>query len=177
MYLPLVEDPIDELWDELHPPRPHEIRPLPEGTHVDPIREIDGLFLRSEIHLVLAWTWADLGKALDRLRAMTPPRVTVDKLTSHLPILLLGNEHWTVIQEGLEKLPGRNRQAFIGTMNTFVIDCFGFSSLEDVQERILFADGSARFSRMGRGSADEFFEAYKTGIQHTSEILRTMGIW
>ncbi len=177
------EDPLDEFWDELHPPRrthpfAGELVPFPKGAAVDPIKEIDDLDLTAEAHLVLAWTWLDLGKALDRLRVKTHPRATIDTLTSHLPCMLLGNDHWVNIQKGLDDLLASERQAFIGTMNTFVIDCFYFTSAVDVQRRILFvAPISARLFRMNDDAADRFYQSYNTGISHVSEIIRIAGLW
>jgi hypothetical protein len=62
-------------------------------------------------------------------------------------------------------------------MDCFVIDCFWFVSGEDVQSRVLFCDPSGTLSRMSEEDADAFYRAYDVGIEHTSEILRSKGLW
>ncbi len=82
-----------------------------------------------------------------------------------------------MIERDLGNLLASDKQAFIGTMNTFVIDTFYFHSAEDFQSRFLLAEEGGHVRRISEEQADAFHRAYETGVQHVSEIIRSDGLW
>jgi AAA domain, putative AbiEii toxin, Type IV TA system len=76
------------------------------------------------------------------------------------------------------------RQAFLTSQNPLLLDHLEFSSAQDVQEALILCersrdpDGSKLIWRNPTDAeANEFFEAYETGIQRVSDILINKGLW
>ncbi len=172
----MSNDAIDELWNVLHP-RPRNVSAGVSDLPVEPISKVSGLPLVKGVHLVLAQNHRDLCDAVDEIRAVIPKRYSIATLESDIPCLIYGDDHWKVIEYKLEGLFESKKQAFIGTMNTFAIDCFYFESAADVRDRLLFAGKRGHLWSMSEIEAEAFYQSYKVGIQHTSEVLRTGGWW
>jgi AAA domain, putative AbiEii toxin, Type IV TA system len=78
----------------------------------------------------------------------------------------------------------KDRQCFLTSQNPLLLDYLSFDSAEEVQRTFLLCDRRREGKRtqlvwqhMDSESADSFFRAYRAGVQHVSEILRTKGLW
>lgn len=74
------------------------------------------------------------------------------------------------------------RQAFLTSQNPLLFDYLEFSSTEDVERAFVLCSVDHDTDRMtwrnaSPDEAERFLKAYDVGIQHISEILRTMGLW
>ena len=168
----------EEVWDDLYKPptQPPRTTVPPEKRY---ITGIDSHSFRKDVHLILSRQTKDLHDAVHRLRrVMRYEGFTCELLGDDVPCLFyLGAAHWSVIQSDMSDIQKSGKQAFIATMNTFAIDQFYFKSREDARNRILHAGTGGALRRMSPGDADDFFVAYRVGAQHTSEVLRTKGLW
>lgn len=77
-----------------------------------------------------------------------------------------------------------DRQAFLASQNPLLLDEIDLSSIEDVERSFILcrcdtSSGKERlhWTNMSRYDAERFYEAYKVGLQHVSEILRTKRLW
>jgi energy-coupling factor transporter ATP-binding protein EcfA2 len=77
-----------------------------------------------------------------------------------------------------------DRQAFLTSQNPLLLDYLSFDSIEQVKETFILCrprnDGSRKrmiWRNMTDDEADMFYRAYKVGIEHVGEILRTRGLW
>lgn len=77
------------------------------------------------------------------------------------------------------------RQAFLSSQSPLLMDFLGFDSVEDVRRTFVLCDvvedpngfESLRWRALTDEEATEFYDAYRVGIQHVSEILRDRGLW
>jgi energy-coupling factor transporter ATP-binding protein EcfA2 len=76
------------------------------------------------------------------------------------------------------------RQAFLTSQNPLLLDYLAFDSVEQVKETFILCrtepDGDRDrmiWRNMNDDEADMFFRAYKVGVEHVGEILRTRGLW
>jgi energy-coupling factor transporter ATP-binding protein EcfA2 len=106
--------------------------------------------------------------------AVNPRTVIADELVDGL--------HHRWIQECIEAID--DRQAFLASQNPLLFDYLEFESPAEVRSsftlcRLEMREGAERmlWSNMTEYEADRFFEAYKVGIQHVSEILVDKGLW
>lgn len=78
-----------------------------------------------------------------------------------------------------------SRQAFLSSQSPLLVDFLGFDSVEDVRRTFVLCDvaddpdgfESLRWRALTDEEASEFYDAYRVGIQHVSEILRDRGLW
>jgi energy-coupling factor transporter ATP-binding protein EcfA2 len=77
-----------------------------------------------------------------------------------------------------------DRQAFLTSQNPLLLDYLSFESVEQVKETFILCrtepDGDRDkmiWRNMTDDEADMFYSAYKVGIEHVGEILRTRGLW
>jgi hypothetical protein len=77
-----------------------------------------------------------------------------------------------------------DRQAFLTSQNPLLLDYLSFESVEQVKETFILCrtepDGDRDkmiWRNMTDDEADMFYPAYKVGIEHVGEILRTRGLW
>lgn len=77
-----------------------------------------------------------------------------------------------------------DRQAFLTSQNPLLFDCLGFSSPEEVSQQFITCEMQLidkryelRWGNLALDDAKRFFDAYRAGIQHVGEILRTKGLW
>lgn len=88
-----------------------------------------------------------------------------------------GNDfHYKIIESKLDEMFKSKHTIFLTTMNPYVIDCFHFENEKEVQSRLLFMKDKY-INVLSDEEANYFFQAYKTGIQYVSEILKTQGYW
>jgi hypothetical protein len=92
---------------------------------------------------------------------------------------LVNGMHHEWIQHCTDKM--LQQQAFLSSQNPLLFDFMSFESAEDAAQRFVACslDDQGRFvwRNLTPEDAAEFFQAYQTGIQHVSEILRTRGYW
>lgn len=95
---------------------------------------------------------------------------------------LVDGLHHSWIVEAIEAIG--DRQAFLASQNPLLLDYLEFDSAAKVRESFvqcrLKKDKKGErmiWSNMSEYDADRFFDAYKVGLQHVSEILRTKGLW
>ena len=77
-----------------------------------------------------------------------------------------------------------DRQAFLTSQNPLLLDYLSFESVEQVKDSIIvcrteIVDGKEEmvWRNLTEDEADMFFSAYRVGIEHVGEILRTRGLW
>ncbi len=77
-----------------------------------------------------------------------------------------------------------DRQAFLTSQNPLLLDYLVFDSVQQVKETFILCrsetiDGRDKMSwrNLTDDEADMFYSAYKVGIEHVGEILRTRGLW
>jgi ABC-type lipoprotein export system ATPase subunit len=101
----------------------------------------------------------------------TPSLIIADELVNGM------HHEWIV--ECLKLM--RDSQAFLSSQNPLLFDFMTFESAEEVANRFIICelDEQHRFvwRNMSEPDAIEFYETYKAGLQHVSEILRTRGYW
>jgi energy-coupling factor transporter ATP-binding protein EcfA2 len=101
----------------------------------------------------------------------TPDLILADELVNGM--------HHEWISECLRLM--QNSQAFLSSQNPLLFDFLTFESPEEVANRFVICelDEQHRFvwRNMSKSDAVEFYETYKTELQHVSEILRTRGYW
>jgi energy-coupling factor transporter ATP-binding protein EcfA2 len=95
---------------------------------------------------------------------------------------LVNGMHHEWIEACLEDLG--ERQAFLTSQNPLLLDYLGFESSEEVRSSFVLCTSQLqggreqlRWENMTPEDAEGFFQAYRVGIQHVSEILRTRGLW
>jgi len=120
---------IDDMWDLLHTPSPAPPRTSGKIEHIQCFR---GLRLEPKPHLVLGTTIEGLRFAIEKLWWEIDAFSLEKEITGPLPCLIYPQKHWQEIQQELAYIQASLSQAFIGTMDCFVIDCFYFHSAEDV---------------------------------------------
>ncbi|HEY4117727.1 MAG TPA: AAA family ATPase [Byssovorax sp.] len=102
---------------------------------------------------------------------LNPHIIVADELVNGL--------HHNWIQACLAVLVGK--QAFLTSQNPLLIDYLEFDSVEQVKRTFILCDVDAQqrfvWRNMDDDEAASFFAAYKVGIQHVGEILRTKGFW
>jgi ABC-type molybdenum transport system ATPase subunit/photorepair protein PhrA len=106
--------------------------------------------------------------------AANPDILVVDELVNGL--------HHEWISACLKEMEGR--QCFLTSQNPLLLDHLTFSSAEEVRQTFIQCRrekgehrSQLRWQHMDEASAEAFFRAYKVGIQHVGEILRTKGLW
>ena len=101
----------------------------------------------------------------------TPDLIIADELVNGM--------HHEWIAECLRLM--QNSQAFLSSQNPLLFDFLTFESAEEVANRFIICelDEQHRFKwrNMSEPDAVEFYDTYKTELQHVSEILRTRGYW
>ncbi|MBK8259529.1 MAG: ATP-binding protein [Polyangiaceae bacterium] len=77
-----------------------------------------------------------------------------------------------------------DRQCFLTSQNPLLLDYLTFNSAEEVSRAFILCDRQKEghrtallYQHIDAASADSFFRAYRAGLQHVSEILRTKGLW
>lgn len=135
-------------------------------------------------HLILGKQVKDIDWAIDVIyqqvmMALNLTEVVPDEVSKFVCPRCGHDEHWKVISDFMKKTQETKQQFFVATMSPAVIDCMKFASAEDAQARIIFANKAPTsfFSRMSDDEARRLYEAYKSGYQHVSEILRVEGLW
>ncbi|MDI3290083.1 AAA family ATPase [Polyangium sp. 15x6] len=74
----------------------------------------------------------------------------------------------------------RGRQKFFASQNPLLVDHMGFKSREAVKSRFIrcsLEGDEMIWQNFTDEEADDFFVAYRTGIQAVSEVLRQKGLW
>lgn len=106
--------------------------------------------------------------------AANPDILVVDELVNGL--------HHEWIAACLKEMEGR--QCFLTSQNPLLLDQLVFKSADDVRSTFIQCrreKGERRaelhWHPMDEASAESFFRAYRVGIQHVGEILRTKGLW
>ncbi len=106
--------------------------------------------------------------------ATNPDIIIADELVNGL--------HHEWIQACFEEI--KDRQCFLTSQNPLLLDYLEFDSVESVKRTFILCDRKKNGRRaqllwgnMEDDSATGFFRAYKAGVQHVSEILRTKGLW
>ncbi len=103
-----------------------------------------------------------------------------------LPVVadeLLNGLHHEWIEICFDRL--RERQSFLATQHPLLLDHIPVESAEAARTTFVRCsleagpDGRERmvWRNFNEEEAERFFVAYKTGIQHVSEVLRTEGLW
>lgn len=96
---------------------------------------------------------------------------------------LVNGLHHEWIESCISSVEGR--QSFLTTQNPLLLDYLSFSSEQDVSESFVVCRRKTQedcsehlqWSNIRPKDANAFFKAYKTGIQHVSEILASRGLW
>jgi ABC-type lipoprotein export system ATPase subunit len=95
---------------------------------------------------------------------------------------LVNGMHHVWIEECMSALG--DRQAFLTSQNPLLLDYLTFESVEQVKDSIILCrteivDGKEEmvWRNLTADEADMFFSAYRVGIEHVGEILRTRGLW
>ncbi len=92
---------------------------------------------------------------------------------------LVNGLHYDWIAACLDSL--RTRQAFVSSQNPMLFDFLSFDSRQEVVERFVTCslDEQGRFvwRNLADDDARRIYDSYVVGIQHVSEILRTIGYW
>ncbi len=95
---------------------------------------------------------------------------------------LVNGMHHEWIDACLEDLG--SRQAFLTSQNPLLLDYLGFESAEEVRSSFVLCRSDFNGTReqlywenMSREDAEGFLSAYRVGVQHVSELLRTRGLW
>lgn len=103
-----------------------------------------------------------------------PSFVIADELVNGM------HHHW--IEESVRAIG--DRQAFLTSQNPLLLDYLTFESVEQVKSSFVVCrtelhDGRERmiWRNFTDDEADMFFRAYRVGIEHVGEILRTRGLW
>jgi AAA domain, putative AbiEii toxin, Type IV TA system len=106
--------------------------------------------------------------------ASNPDVLVIDELVNGL--------HHEWIAACLKEMEGR--QCFLTSQNPLLLDHLTFSSAEDVRRTFIQCrreKGEKRaelhWRPIDEASAESFFRAYRVGIQHVGELLRTKGLW
>ena len=106
--------------------------------------------------------------------AANPDIIIADELVNGL--------HHEWIDACLEEV--KDRQCFLTSQNPLLLDYLSFDSVESVKRSFILCDRKKNGKRaqlvwgnMPEDAATSFFRAYKAGVQHVSEILRTKGLW
>jgi len=74
----------------------------------------------------------------------------------------------------------RGRQKFFASQNPLLVDHMGFKTRDAVKSRFIrcsLEGDEMVWSNFSDAEADDFFVAYRTGIQAVSEVLRQKGLW
>lgn len=78
----------------------------------------------------------------------------------------------------------RGKQAFLTSQNPLLLDHLPFENQEEVRKTFLLCSATPQASgdvtqwkNMSETEAEIFYQAYKVGIQHVSEILHSEGLW
>ena len=91
---------------------------------------------------------------------------------------LVDGLHYDWISACVEACEGR--QKFFASQNPLLVDHMGFKTRESVKSRFIRCslDGDEMvWENFTDEEADDFFVAYRTGIQAVSEVLRQKGLW
>lgn len=95
---------------------------------------------------------------------------------------LVNGLHYAWIAECIRAMG--DRQVFVTSQNPILLDHLTFDSVDDVRHTFITCqakDEGVRdritWGNMSKKNAEAFFRAYKVGIQHVGEILRTKGLW
>ncbi|MRG95492.1 AAA family ATPase [Polyangium spumosum] len=91
---------------------------------------------------------------------------------------LVDGLHYDWISACVEACEGR--QKFFASQNPLLVDHMGFETRESVKSRFIRCslDGDEMvWENFTDEEADDFFVAYRTGIQAVSEVLRQKGLW
>ena len=95
---------------------------------------------------------------------------------------LVNGLHHAWIEECVKAIG--DRQAFLTSQNPLLLDYLVFESVEQVKETFILCrtepDGDRDrmiWRNMNDDEADMFYSAYKVGVEHVGEILRTRGLW
>lgn len=106
--------------------------------------------------------------------ALNPAVVVADELVNGL--------HHNWIEECIRQLD--TRQSFLTSQNPLLLDYLSFDSQEQVRSSFLLCraqttgtDEQMLWANLTEDEATMFYDAYTTGIQYVSEILRTRGLW
>ncbi len=77
-----------------------------------------------------------------------------------------------------------DRQAFLTSQNPLLLDYLAFDSALQVKSSFVVCQTELRDGRermiwrnFTDDEADMFYSAYRVGIEHVGEILRTRGLW
>lgn len=102
-------------------------------------------------------------------------------LTISTPVVadeLVDGLHYDWISACVEET--RGRQKFFASQNPLLVDHMGFKSREAVKSRFIrcsLEGDEMIWQNFTDEEADDFFVAYRTGIQAVSEVLRQKGLW
>jgi energy-coupling factor transporter ATP-binding protein EcfA2 len=95
---------------------------------------------------------------------------------------LVNGLHHAWIKECMEAIG--ERQAFLTSQNPLLLDYLFFTSVQEVKESFILcrteAVGNSEkmiWRNLTDDEAAMFYSAYKVGIEHVGEILRTRGLW
>lgn len=95
---------------------------------------------------------------------------------------LVNGMHHLWIEECVDAIG--DRQAFLTSQNPLLLDYLTFDSAEQVRSSFVVCQTELRDGRermiwrnFTDDEADMFYNAYRVGIEHVGEILRTRGLW
>jgi energy-coupling factor transporter ATP-binding protein EcfA2 len=95
---------------------------------------------------------------------------------------LVNGLHHAWIEECIKAIG--DRQAFLTSQNPLLLDHLWFESIEQVKETFIVCRTEVVGDReqmiwrnLTDDEADMFYSAYRVGIEHVGEILRTRGLW
>jgi energy-coupling factor transporter ATP-binding protein EcfA2 len=95
---------------------------------------------------------------------------------------LVNGLHHAWIKECMEAIG--DRQAFLTSQNPLLLDYLFFDSVEQVKQSFILCRtepvGNSEkmiWRNLTDDEAEMFYSAYKVGIEHVGEILRTRGLW
>lgn len=91
---------------------------------------------------------------------------------------LVNGLHHEWIARALERISGR--QALLTSQNPLLLDYLSFDSAEEVRRSFVVCERSGAelvWRNFSQEEADDFFGAYRVGIQRVSDILIMRGLW
>lgn len=106
---------------------------------------------------------------------------------SSIPQVIIADElvnglHHEWIEACVQAMQGK--QAFLTSQNPLLLDHLSFENQEEVRKTFLLCSATpqpsgdvTQWKNMSETEAEIFYQAYKVGIQHVSEILHSEGLW
>jgi hypothetical protein len=130
--------------------------------------EFPGLRFETGPHLVLGHRSSVANEVLNHLSWCVKPAIFLKDFGAH--------QHPRQIEAGMQRLL-TDRPVFLTTMNPYVINCVPIESEEAASFRFILVGSEGPPHNFDADQARRFYAAYKAGLQHTSEILLSLGFW